>query len=53
MEFDEDLMWKCMTLVVEKIDEPYICASRMHLTAIKEKYQHENISISGIFAQAT
>jgi hypothetical protein len=41
MEFDEDLMWECMTLVIEKIAEPYICASRMHLTAIKEKYQHE------------
>ena len=41
MEFDEDLMWECMTLVVEKIKELYICASRMHLTAIKEKYQHE------------
>jgi hypothetical protein len=30
-----------MILVAEKIDEPAICASRMHLTAIKEKYQHE------------
>jgi hypothetical protein len=28
-------------LVAEKIDEPAICAARMHLTAIKEKYQHE------------
>jgi len=46
-EFEKDNLMDCMTVIVSKIREPAICASRRHLNAVRKKYEHRKyLSVS-------
>lgn len=46
-QFDPKELWKCMTLVAQKICGPAICASKRNLTAVKKKYENRKyLSVS-------
>ncbi len=50
-EFEKDDLVNCMTTVAAKINEPAICASRRHLTAVRKKYEHRKyLSVSSVVA---
>lgn len=48
-KFDKDELVDCMTIVAQKVNEPAICASRRHLTAVSKKYEHRKyLSVSTV-----